>query len=498
MIGTAPPAPSSIHRRSTSVKIDTLAALAWLSVAFGVVLRLQQRDNLPLWLDETFTGAIASEPTWLAVARQSFLDVSAPSYYFIAHGWGAMTSFSNDSLRAPALAFGLIGPLLCAIGMPGLTSRSRWVWLALVALAWPAIVYSNEARTYALLLLLAIANTLAFARLTDKYTLRNALLWGTSASALLLTQYVALFLLAGQGLVVLVLLRKRIFRLWPALLPMIPTLALMAFHSPRVRAFADPTVAWYPLIDITFLPEIMNWTFGGFAGFIALVGVCVLCAVGRVFPNPEAHHSELSTQSPWTAALAGTIGWLIFLIVCTIRPNFAPRYLIVFTPALLLGLALLSERASLVRHYAPIAVVFLILAQGVGYLRVDRRSLNAFEFQSGSQFLMNNDVRNVTFLWDNPSNQAEAPEQMDLVGGFFFKRAQSPASVRSIKLAQGSDPNLALTSASKEAGDGFIWVYDTNVRSTAATQFPPRIDGALYRCHRIGGFEAAVLSCIHR
>lgn len=484
--------------RSIAAGWNPFAALGCVALAFGVALRLSQRENLPLWLDETITAAIASQPALGAVLRHVLLDVNAPAYFLIAHLWTSLTSLSNEALRAPALAFGLAAPLLCLAGAPGLTARARWIWLALVALWLPAIVYTNEARGYSLLYALAIANTVAFIRLLAQRTQTGAMLWAASISALLLTHYVALFLAVAQGLLLLAILGRRAFGFWPAILPLAPALALMAVHSARVLEFADPQYSWYALVDAATVPKIFIWTMGGYELAVALAAFAGIVIAGRLRRDREATSTPTSGRPPWLAALAGALGWATFVAFCMIRPNFASRYLIVFAPAVMLGVAVLSERAGRVIRIAPVLALLLAFIQTLEYRHTDRGQYNVFEFQSGARFLMDAGARSITFLWDNPNNETAAPEQMKLVGEFFFKRAGYQVEVKSTRTPFGTDPNVKLGEQAAEVGAGFIWLYDKEIRRTAAVEFPPRLDEALsdFHCHTRSNVRVVALACI--
>ncbi len=485
-------------RRPIRTGLDPFAAFGVLALAFGVALRLSQRENLPLWLDETITAAIASEPSLGAVLRQSLLDVNAPAYFVIAHLWSSLTSFSNEALRAPALAFGLAAPFLCLAGAPGLSARARWMWVALVALWLPAIIYSNEARGYSLLYALAVANTVAFIRFLAQRTQTSALLWAATVSALLLTHYIALFLAVAQGLLLLAVLGRRAFGFWPAILPLAPALAFMAVHSARVLEFADPQYSWYALVDAATVPRIYIWTMGGLELAMAMAVCAVILVAGRLYRDRQATSGPMSGRAPWLAALAGAAGWAIFIAFCMIRPNFTPRYLIVFIPAVMLGVAAVAERAGSVVRIAPALVLLLAFFQTLEYRNTDRRQYNVFEFQSGARFLMDAGARSVTFFWDNPNNETAAPEQMKLVGEFFFKRAGRQIEVTSARTPFGSDPNLTLVERAADVGAGFIWLYDREVRRTAALKFPPRLDEALsdFHCHSHSNARVVALACI--
>lgn len=87
----------------------------WLfavALAGSVVARLTLALNLPLWLDETWTGSVSGQTTWPALVEQIRLDANAPLYYVVMHVWTGLFGLSNLSLRVPSLLFSIATPLL--------------------------------------------------------------------------------------------------------------------------------------------------------------------------------------------------------------------------------------------------------------------------------------------------------------------------------------------------------------------------------------------------
>jgi hypothetical protein len=94
-------------------------------------LRFMVWPTRPLWLDEAWTGMIVSQPTLADFARQCLYDINAPLYYGIAGLWSQLSGVSDIALRAPAMLFGLLAPLI-ALGPARLMSRqARYTWCAL-------------------------------------------------------------------------------------------------------------------------------------------------------------------------------------------------------------------------------------------------------------------------------------------------------------------------------------------------------------------------------
>jgi hypothetical protein len=90
---------------------DLLVAMTAGGVLLGFAIRTTVGADAPLWLDETFTGAVAAQPSLWSVVHQILQDVNAPIYCLLAHAGSLLFTLSNQSLRFPALVFGSIAPL---------------------------------------------------------------------------------------------------------------------------------------------------------------------------------------------------------------------------------------------------------------------------------------------------------------------------------------------------------------------------------------------------
>lgn len=492
---------SLIHRLASRRFVISLAGLAFAS---AVILRLLLVGDRPLWLDETFSGAIAAEPTVGGVLRQTLLDVNAPGYYVLAHLWTSLFSMSNDSLRMPSLLLGLAAPLLCLIRTPALAWRAQLIWFASVALWGLAIDYSYEARCYSALYLFVIANTIAFMRLVDQVRPGAALLWGLTSAAMILFHYIPIVLVAAQCAILLWTLRARFLTLWPAAIPLIPTALWFFVHLSRIREFTQTDVAWYPYLTASDLPAVLTATFGVLP-FLCGTFLCGVLIFERSENRPVSSDREpVSDRGPWLAAAAGLAALTVFVAMGLFRPSFAQRYLFAFAPACLLLLPLVCERVACRLPAAPAVCLSLIVANGLAWgFSDDARKY--FEFETGAQFLMKSGARNVAFLWDNPANQVEASEQIQKVGGFFFDRAGANVVTTPVRLPLDADPNIELPLRVPTAKSAFIWLFDVNIRHTAAVRHAPRLIELLkdFNCRRSGlssndQLMVGALACIRK
>ena len=129
-----------------------LIALALVAVALGVVTRFVTRSAL--WLDEALSVNIATLP--LGDIRSALeRDGHPPLYYMLLHFWTEVFGTGDVAVRSLSAVFGL-----ATIVLVWLVGRRRggpamaWILVAVVAVAPFAVRYSNEARMYALVMLL--------------------------------------------------------------------------------------------------------------------------------------------------------------------------------------------------------------------------------------------------------------------------------------------------------------------------------------------------------
>ncbi len=472
---------------------DPLVAATVAAVVAGTAIRARLGASQPLWLDETFTGAIAAQPTLADVGHQILLDVNSPFYYVIAHLWALVFGLSNASLRFPALVVSAVAPLLCLVA-PGLARRTRLVWCALIALWAPGFAYAQEARCYSLVFCLGLAATIAFIALIDAPSRRRAIVWAGLGCLAVLAHYHALALIGLQGLAFLAIHRARALKAWPAALLFVPLFGWLVVHSERIVAFTAAGVAWYDRMRPMGLMHVLAFATGSLIPvallFIAL-GVVRLArgATAAADLVPESSRGAIVAA---LTALGGTAFWVALAFL---RPTFTMRYLMPFEPGVLLGLVLLAESLRRVWRLSS-AVLILLFAKTAFDAAVAGVPPKVYSFERASDALMAQGTRSLAFFWDNPNNAVESPEQLAIVGGFFFQRRGVDVAVAPLINARGRDPNPRLLAMAQAPHASILWLYDTRVHDTAAKVFPPtiaRMPG--WRCHDFGATTIGILAC---
>jgi hypothetical protein len=485
---------------------DRTAVVTALAIAVGIALRATTNVDAPLWFDESFTGAIASQPSLADVLHQSLIELNAPLYHFVAYAGARIFGVSDAGLRAPALIFGLLAPLLCLVPTAGIARRTKLLWCAATALWFPGAYFAQEARCYTLLQCLSILSTIAFVKLIDEPTTKRALLWISAGSAAILTHYFAVFLIGFQGLMYLAAHRRRALETWPAAIAFAPVALWLFFVLPRLSSFSN--AVWYPLTDMQRFVYLINFVVGNilFVPFLMLAAVMATVAEAlrrrtRQLVEITDFEQTVSSAGVRFSVLAAVVGLATVLALSSFRPMLEARYLMPFAPGILLGCAVVFEKWP---RFWFLSFLAPIVFSGLGAFDVRTRPVkDYYGFEAASDEVMAAGAKHLVFLWDHPAHVAAEPKQLAIVAGFDFKRRGYDIDVTSLKLAPGDDPNERLLAAATQPHTAILWIYDTWVRGTAAAAHPPIIPSLdpAWRCHDVGKDETGkrafgVLVCV--
>ena len=191
---------------------DRIASREWWLLAAatiaGAVLRIVAIGREALWGDEALTYVLAQAPAQ-ALARAP-IDPTAPLYYWL-HQLLIPDGASAAAGRSIALVAGVLAIPAAFFLARQLVGRGAWLVAAWVAVSAPLVDYSQEARAYALLVLLILLSALALHRALDPAARRRGWLLATFVVTTLLalyTHFVALFW-AAPALLILVVESKR-------------------------------------------------------------------------------------------------------------------------------------------------------------------------------------------------------------------------------------------------------------------------------------------------
>ncbi|MBX9898635.1 MAG: glycosyltransferase family 39 protein [Qipengyuania sp.] len=473
---------------STSTKERTvLIALVVISIALVTIERLWIGLSIPLWLDETWTVMIASQPDWPRFWHEAWLDVNPPLYYAFMKVWIAVAGDSNMALRLPSFIFYYLAAAIPLIWKEhGLPRQAALAWSALILLWNPGIAMTLDARAYGLLVLICMCLALAFIRAWKTCASWNLLLWSGLGAAAILTHYFAGFLVTTQGLMLLWRWRLQLARRAHALAPLGLAAAWITYHLPRIRDYARPDVVWYDPISWQEVLRYAIFTFGGLNPMFAILLVLALggalwisnwefggtkLAVGRV------HRHTPEIEPIHVAFVSAALSLVFILLISSASASLTERYLVPLVPLMLLGVVLVS--LSIGRSNLALSlVVFAYAAVAInptGYLEsLEERSFYGYE--TPSNFVAQAQPTDLVFVWDHPAAKILDRGSLQQIGGYFLNRAGLDVNTNALILSKSENPNVAIRAAVKNDRTAIIWLYDAQHRSAAA-RFPPKLDG---------------------
>ena len=376
--------------RSSRVHSGRFLAIAGTLVIGGFLLRIAAIGDQELWVDEAFSFYVATTDTDLF--RALLTENSPPLYYLLLRLWVEIAGTSETELRLLSAIFGTL--FVAEVIWAGTTFFNRPVALwagAFAAIAPIHIYYSQEARTYSLLVLLILLTYIVLWRAVNRTSWHAWALVAFVATLAIYSHYFAVLALAPTvlvvwsyetrrqtgtiwmmygltaaacGLLVSVWVAFTVFlggqagagteffqTMWnqtPPALAIPKTLELFGLGSHA--GFFPPLVKAYPLVAY---PQALR--------FFAL-GVLMLLGVWVAVPwmDNRLQIPELQTRKAWVWAMLAFPLAALWLISEFITPLYiVGRYDFIAFPAyvLLVGLALAKTQA--IDRVGPMLVLIL-------------------------------------------------------------------------------------------------------------------------------------------
>ncbi|GAC1539082.1 MAG: hypothetical protein NVS2B9_05960 [Myxococcales bacterium] len=176
-------------------------------VVLAALLRLPTLGHQSFWLDEAVTVDLLQRPLSGMLAALPTSESTPPLYYILGWGWARVFGSAEFGLRLLSALAGIATVPVARAAAARLVSPRAGLIVATLAAVNPLLVwYSQEARAYALLALLAAASLAAFAALLDGEG--SLALWALSSALALATHYFAVFVVVPEAVWLLVLWRR--------------------------------------------------------------------------------------------------------------------------------------------------------------------------------------------------------------------------------------------------------------------------------------------------
>jgi mannosyltransferase len=179
-------------------------------VLVGALLRFPTAGEQSFWFDEATTWQIVAHGLGHVLHQVSQTESTPPLYYVLLWCWSRVFGLGDAGLRSLSAVFGTATiVVMWAIGRRVASERAGLI-AALLTAANPLLVwYSQEARAYALLLLMSAVSLLALVRALSSPSRGRVLAWGASAALALAAHYYAAVVIVPEALWLAVALRRR-------------------------------------------------------------------------------------------------------------------------------------------------------------------------------------------------------------------------------------------------------------------------------------------------
>jgi mannosyltransferase len=172
-----------------------------LITLLGAVLRFYHLGHQGIWYDESYTFALVKLPLGRMLGQIPHTESTPPLYYCVAWVWARIFGFGAAGVRSLSAVCGTAAIPVVYVAARKLLHGER---PALIAAALTAcnpllIWYSQEARSYELLVLVSACTLLTFAYARERPRPLALALWGVAACLALTTHYFAILVVAPQA-----------------------------------------------------------------------------------------------------------------------------------------------------------------------------------------------------------------------------------------------------------------------------------------------------------
>jgi 4-amino-4-deoxy-L-arabinose transferase-like glycosyltransferase len=220
-----------------------LWALAGLT-GLGIAIRFASLGVQSYHHDEVITAARVIPGEFEHMLRQvKGSESNPPLYYVLAWAWAKAFGTGEIGLRSLSALFGAATvPVAYLIGRELASNRAGLIAAAIVAVNPMLIWYSQEARSYAVLVFFGALALLFFVRALHSWLGRDLALWALASALALCSHYFAVFAVAIEAAWLLIAMRP----MWRLVLPAVGAVVAVGLALlPLIAAQVNPThIGW--------------------------------------------------------------------------------------------------------------------------------------------------------------------------------------------------------------------------------------------------------------
>jgi mannosyltransferase len=386
--------------QSTSSLLEL--SLLVLIAGLAAVLRFHSLAAKSFWFDEGVSVAIA-RLDWYNFARILWRrEANMSLYYFLLHFWLHFGG-SEFFVRALSVLFAVASvPVVYLLGRRLFDSRVGLIAAALMAVNAYHVQYSQDARSYSLMVLLCLLSSLYFLKCQSAPSRWNRAAYVLSSAMAVYAQFFSVLFLIAQWLSLKMLDRGQIRRpqarrdwRWIALLVSPVAVFIATTGTGPLRWIQRPGLKdlWIFALHLT-----------GNGGPWLLLASVAACLAALLHAGPMRGARRVPWES-WRYRFL--LSWLLFpillsLALSVIKPLFVPRYFIFCLPALFLLVA--CGVARLRPAPKALALLFLLILSfrgTAGYYKQDL-DIQRDDWRAATQYLLNHSQPGDALLFHVP------------------------------------------------------------------------------------------------
>ncbi|GEM_PF-1629239 len=344
----------------------------WSIILLATILRLYDLGGESLWIDEgqTVTYAVKS---FEEIIKYCARDVHPPLYLFLLHAWAKLFGISEAALRFPSALFGITSVWFTYALGSRLGGRRGALWGALfMAVSYMGINFSQEARSYTLLLTAILMSCHALLLYLENPTKGRTLYYAAAVALMLYTHTFTVFIILFHQIFFLFTLDWWDKKLWRTIGAWIGVnfLALLLF-SPWMYFLLKQVLAklggqgpgsWVLVPDINVAYRTFIQLSGGLLPLVAVILGIMAWLVIQFIPALK-NKRNIKGKSKHAPIFLGLwfLGAVVtpFSLSLLITPIYVERYAIQFLPGFCIFLGMLITGLSPARLGYAVALLFL-------------------------------------------------------------------------------------------------------------------------------------------
>jgi mannosyltransferase len=370
------PAVSADEPRSRSEAIPPELVLLGLMIVVGAAIRFATISSQSYWVDESTTVHDISFGLGGLLHQVHVNETTPPLYFIVAWIWAKVFGTGEAGLRSLSAICGIVTIPVAYLCARELVSRAAGLVAALLVALSPFMVwYSQEARAYALFILLCGLSFLFWARAYQRRTTRDLVLWAVFSALAVLTHFFAGFLIAPEAILLLWRLRSRatviacaaVALVQVAILPM----ALSDTNHPLGWIQTFPLSVRIKQVPVDFAMSSLYHSSIVTHGLLGAAIVAVVVVGLLVVSSPSARRG---------AALAAAIAGFVVLVPLVlawlgrdyyVSRNLSPAWIPL---AVVIGVACTGARSRGARAVGGLLVAVLVVGFVYAGIRIDRNA----------------------------------------------------------------------------------------------------------------------------